>query len=678
MSTLPAEVVVKSERCCFMKAKFSLPSIKATGLSVLALVLSQTVLISSVQAQSNMGLCGQPLPANQTRKLGNQWLTCDGAGAEVLRTPRKIENMEEWTALEFARDRVGMQALRLKEPAPEWRTELSYPVTENWQWTSYHDRDISTCGYDPVEVGNVSVNTYNSLYSDSYKYDAMPITEPIYEDVQHCVQDPEPVSNSGSNYDNGSNYGSGSSGSRYTPPPTNRHETEDSFSGGSSRSSRNGSAGSDYSNKRRDSGSRSLPSSKPTAPPSRRGKRGDNNLIDMTRRPASQTCTTSREQTGSRTIGYRVIYKRPRSCEITHTESRSCGTQKMDFTLRFAKPEASWRPCVAGQTTACDKNYHDILPNKYDLLPGEFEKFYFVSNKGASTTIQPEVSWDPNVTWNKYEVVPTQPIRCQYGANPKLVVEIKTLGRVKRKSPNALMIPVNEDGSKADQSVYVKGNQYVVAGVKGFAYGRPYKVILQDTSNQMIMAAARQSRNLRTEFKLAGDSKVVTDNVKNIGTPQNMGFWKDTQFKITLTELHTLERDVKMTEDLTTNSAKVMSDKDKVIFPLEGEKGVQSLYRAHGPLNALLLNYMGANDSHLTPGNKYRMSVSMYQRGLPFYESGCRNEAECEDEKANNKAFSSAIDIDFVADKRVDERKAVEKLQDWWRAPLWKKLTFTY
>ena len=100
-----------------MKAKFSLPKLKGTGLKVLALVLSQTFLNSTVNAQS-MGICGEPHPSNKTRKLGNQWLTCDGAGAEVLRTPRKVENMEECTSLEFARDRAGMQALRLKEPAP--------------------------------------------------------------------------------------------------------------------------------------------------------------------------------------------------------------------------------------------------------------------------------------------------------------------------------------------------------------------------------------------------------------------------------------------------------------------------------------------------------------------------------------------------------------------------------
>jgi hypothetical protein len=55
----------------------------------------------------------------------------------------------------------------------------------------------------------------------------------------------------------------------------------------------------------------------------------------------------------------------------------------------------------------------------------------------------------------------------------------------------------------------------------------------------------------------------------------------------------------------------------------------------------------------------------MYQRGLPFYESGCEEGQSCEGEKANNESFSNEMILKFTADNRVDQRSWFQKFIDW-------------
>ncbi|WP_413575577.1 hypothetical protein ACLVWU_14610 [Bdellovibrio sp. HCB290] len=335
-----------------------------------------------------------------------------------------------------------------------------------------------------------------------------------------------------------------------------------------------------------------------------------------------------------------------------HNEISKCSDERMTYEAKFNKPApAQWGP---GRSD----HYMDILPNKYDLLPGEWENISVVSNFGRSATIRPQLIVDN--AWNAYaENKSFQETACRMNNPIHLKVEIDTVNRIKRKTPNTFVTPVDAYG-KPMKVLYRNS-----VGVKdGEAEGEPYEVKLADSGNELVTIAARQSRNLS---KLDSGAKVSTvkQNRGNGVLAMPESFWKDTQFRLRLTQKLSLSRDVSIAQNVYTNGGMVMSSDDNVIIPLDGRGGVDSLFRATGPFNFALKNFWEKTRIHLTPGARYELGISMYQRGLPFYESGCAEGQSCEGEKSNDKAFSDEMLIAFTADKRVDERSFFQKFLDW-------------
>jgi hypothetical protein len=379
-----------------------------------------------------------------------------------------------------------------------------------------------------------------------------------------------------------------------------------------------------------------------------RGERGSD--MPSARRRNPNSCTT------------RVVGQRKKTChnEVAnfcnwnepHSEIEKCSNERMTYEAKFSKPIPSqWGP---------EKNEHymDILPNKYDLLPGEWENISVISNFGRGATIRPEVIFDN--AWNDYaDRKSIQEVACRMNNPLHLKIEIDTNNRIMRKTPNTFVTPVDAYG-KPMKVLY--HNQ--VAVKDGQAQGEPYEVKLADAGNELVTIAARQSRNL-SKLDSGAQVSTVKQNRGNGVLAMPESFWKDTQFRLRLTQKTSLSRDVSIAQNVYTNGGMVMSTDDNVVIPLDGRGGVESLFRATGPFNFALKNFWEKTRIHLTPGARYELGISMYQRGLPFYEAGCSEGQSCEGEKANDKAFSDEMLISFTADKRVDERSFFQKFLDW-------------
>src|SRR5690606_30791958 len=116
------------------------------------------------------------------------------------------------------------------------------------------------------------------------------------------------------------------------------------------------------------------------------------------------------------TVGYdddgnAITETRMRSClhdEARH-ETRHCSDEVMNYEANYERPDLNvWGPGTSADDRGIDplKRYHDIIPNKYDLLPGETESIQIYNTSGnfslfdsGSTSLEPYVEFgDP---WNK-------------------------------------------------------------------------------------------------------------------------------------------------------------------------------------------------------------------------------------------------------------------------------------
>ncbi|MEQ1876678.1 MAG: hypothetical protein ABL958_08525 [Bdellovibrionia bacterium] len=354
--------------------------------------------------------------------------------------------------------------------------------------------------------------------------------------------------------------------------------------------------------------------------------------------------------------------------EVATSATMTCAPQKLKYTAKYAKANPlQWGPDK-------DPKYLPILPNKYDLLPGEWEKITVISNKTRAKYFTPSVEPIANA-WNTYDIqISPKTVECNpSNKDLKFDVTIHTKERILRKSPNAFTAPVDQFGRPLNP---LKRDEHNANGEP--APGEPYQLTLLDTSAAAITNAARISR-VFDDSKKEMKEQVVEDKTAQTEEMQFQGFWKNTQFRIRLFEKRGgLRKDLRFTQNLHTTSSVVGAQKNMVIIPLLGEDGVKHLYRASGPLDQWIgwLYERTTPRLHLVPGKEYELRVSMYQRGLWFYENDCKSDEtiDCEKLKADPHSFSEEILIPFKADPRVDQREALQKFLDWQRASIWEKL----
>ena len=139
----------------------------------------------------------------------------------------------------------------------------------------------------------------------------------------------------------------------------------------------------------------------------------------------------------------------------------------------------------------------------------------------------------------------------------------------------------------------------------------PYQLSLVDTSSFVVEAMARQSRKSSADRELEkaangeGSSTTKAEKKELAEQSEKRGFYKDTRIRVKLIEVKgMLVRDIRL-DKLYTNSADATRGSFYLI-PLE--EGADSLYKIMG------------FEHHLKPSQNYKISVAMYNHGVPFYK----------------------------------------------------------
>ncbi len=354
------------------------------------------------------------------------------------------------------------------------------------------------------------------------------------------------------------------------------------------------------------------------------------------------------------------------------SESRFCSEEIMTFESKFE------RPTLASWSTTSD-GYFDVIPNKYDLLPGEVEDIQISNSSSNGTQITPTV--DVGDAWNKYSADINlrgygASAACRYQQTYHLTVNLRTEERLKKRGPNAFRMPVDEFGRETEPLDWntAEGRD------KKWHRTMPIKVKLTDASETVISALSRHTRDFgdtaEAERVEAGGGQSSSKKAHRDSVAKSP-FWKDTQVRVVLYKLRPWNRSIRVTERLYVRGADVASAGNYDI-PLTGADQEKNMFRSAGPW---FPGFWRGIFAGLEPGESYQFRVAMYNKGVPFYAQDCshpayRNHWNCRlGLRGEDNWFSKPLDLNFTAEKNIaDQRPAIQRFADFQRKPLWKTI----
>ncbi len=365
------------------------------------------------------------------------------------------------------------------------------------------------------------------------------------------------------------------------------------------------------------------------------------------------------------------------SCWYDHTRSESlhCSNETMDFKSEFVRPsEREWNLKIAPIDAV-------FLPNKYDLLPAEYEDVQIFNNESYGTVLSPVVM--VGNAWNKYAPQiegSGKGASCRMNNPTSINVRINTLERDRtRATPNPFKAAVNQFGETLDavkewKTETVDGKEVKV---------RPKKIQLMDSTGALVESIAAHSRRVaeREEVKEEKglgenpDGFSFTDAMKETKgsgkTDQNAkeGFFKNTQVRLRLKKINkafwfdSWTFNKKYSDDgvsivpglhvFSENQNVANSDRWELNLEQDGSDGNTDFYRAQ----------------KLIPNRNYNLMLSVYQKGVPFYQADCdtRNEGwSCNGFVraiglgiGENDYFSKDIEVPFSTGAEFDERNYI-------------------
>ena len=647
--------------------------------------------------QPAMGVCGQPLPLESSRNVMGQRLVCGGAMIGPFNRVATKTNSDQWDAWQRESQgvadnetRARMQQIRLAEAPIQWSGQAKFHTYETWSW------QIRKRGRNP-QVCRVWQQS-----STCTKHRSVP----VYKEDLECLREQNEESNTPSprNYgtvpiipDVGSGYsGSAGQGRRAAPPKLDwdSHPSDNTRGNGPNLGRRqdpgrldspsdfnrsyrggggSGSSGSGSSNHGGSGGSGS----------SNRGS-GRRTMLDgwiIGTANASEACPPIVDHYRDEEYQGTCYTQMVDECEWeeTHNETRACPDGTIIYNISYNKPDASWAPGKSG--------YYDILPNKYDLLPGEWETLTLTTNNGQSDKMFGrgragliKADLDIDEPWNTYQIqyyngdviADSGQYACQYDRPIDIKAKVTTVERIVREAPNTLSVPKDSLGKERPFDITL----YHLDGQDDPVRERPDKMMLKDESTDTVTMAARLSR------KFEGlDPQAVKTAVKSSQTAvtiaDNPGFYKSTMVKVRLIQEQNCfgEPNKVYTDTLATTSKFIRAEDDKLVIPLDGSQGnVPSLYQPIGYIAKTMERVFGKIDMQFQPGAQYDFQVSTLQEGMPFYKNGCKNGSRnCDMKDVNPEMFSKVLHVKFVADPRVDRRSWLQKWDSFYSRKLWNK-----
>lgn len=548
--------------------------------------------------EKTIGACGRELPSGQDYQARVQGLSC-GTVPDMVR-PRlpmpvdqnKKDKADQYLASSIDELTKRTRAQDLLKTEIVWNHQFNVPVTEHWTYTSI------------VGDFNGPAESYQTICIMPRK-EKYQVERKVYRDEctrwESIDDSPSAGSFGGGSYGGGSSGGSSSSRSSGSGS-----SNSDRMKGTSSGEIRNRSQD-NYRSKKNGASLETAPIYR-TIAESRRcvstrrvydHSEWDTDTRNLT--PIIAPCTAMRGTW--------------RTYPQTQQASRRCNDMKVNVKVEF-KHDPKWTPA--------DAKYLDLLPNKFDLLPGEREDLQLNLSTGQS--LRPGIS--VRNAWNEYqaEVIPAE-IRCDLGEK-NFNLGIHTLGRIKRKAPNPFALP-------EDQKPMVGLDEK----------GRPRSLKLLDLARNLRLDQSMNSR--RFESGVTGEESIGSSEAGG-----SKAFWVSTQFRMKLSKIDSLGRKFAVTlpNKFSTDQTDVFDN--EMLISLGGKGGMDRLYRPAGPLEFIfggLYHYLGVE---LSPNTDYELEVRAAQREFPFYESTCRNgEMACGSENEKESLFSEPILIRFKTEE---------------------------
>jgi uncharacterized membrane protein YgcG len=548
-----------------------------------------------------MGLCGVKLPSGQDYQARPLTTVCGSTNSKInTREQENIDIEKKDEARQYLSS--GMDDLTKRTKAQEvlktkieFNEKLSVPVAETWEYTQIvgdfngpDENYETTCEMSRTEHWQVEVDDLQEQCTGGWETIPDPVSTPSGGGYS---------GGSGGGYSGGNSYnGGGGSGSRSSPAPapsnnsdrmrgTGKQEIKDTFKN-------NYRKGSSLDKEIKLIPSRSIAENKRCLGYSKV-------KVGSHWEPRSDRLSSV---TG-RCIAQRGTW---RTYPMTQKVQRTCGYMNVKVSAKMVHDQ-DWNPS--------NPNYLDILPNKYDLLPGESEKVQ-ISIAGGEGKVKGAVSIDN--AWNNYSLARNKSnlVACSLG-DKELDLEIVTNGRIKRKAPNPFKKPNNRDSEAIPMQVVDDK-------------GRPQHLVLIDTAREVRVEQSDNSRRFQNESQ------------------GKKAFWVGVQFRMRLYKVIGENKLIAVTlpNQFTTDATDIFEDEMKI--SLGGKGGMDRLFRPGGPLEFIfggLYKYLGVE---LTPNTEYVLEVKSAQREFPFYESTCESgDVSCKGDDAKEKLFSEAIHVKF-------------------------------
>jgi hypothetical protein len=303
--------------------------------------------------------------------------------------------------------------------------------------------------------------------------------------------------------------------------------------------------------------------------------------------------------------------------DVTYSEALHCSDEIMNYKAQFIRPTAAeWNLQKDGKVAT-------TLPNKYDLLPGELENVQTYNNAGSSTVLRPNT--DVVNHWNKYSMSYSGSgvgAQCLQDRTYDLSVAISTDGRIfGKKGPNAFRLPVDMEGHPTD----VFGDSWAIDAKTGKKL-RPERLLLADSSAAMIQSISEISRKSTAREV----QKIATGRGQNKDASKlsDQGFLKNTVVKIQLFKINKMWFDKHASWDVKTSDVKAVRASNNVLSKDQDIANSDSYQFNLDSVDNFKENIYKRTIQGLVPDRVYEFRISMYQKGVPFYNQSCADNSK--------------------------------------------------
>lgn len=361
-----------------------------------------------------------------------------------------------------------------------------------------------------------------------------------------------------------------------------------------------------------------------------------------------------------------------------YTERRQCSVEQMNFTAKFRRPStAEWSPPLNRSTEKRGEGYYDIIPNKYDLLPGEVEDVQIYNTggtflSGGADVMSPKI--EIGDAWNVYDTTDIRalngPLVCRMNTTYAIDAQIETIKRrIDKKTPNAFRSPVDEFGRQIQPIRWLE-----VQGRSGkyLKEGEPERILLSDASAVIIGAMANQSRKFSEDIEKAKAEvdreqrsvKEAEVQKQNLASPpkktvaekdKRKKFHRNTLVRVKLYEKVPWGRSILRTQEVIWSSGEMQlpGRVGQYEIRLGSQDPEKNAFKSKA--NYGLDTFLGSFPFNYRPNRNYFYEVSMFQEGVDFY---------IQEDGMFTDRFSKPLPLAFTIQDIKDARAMWQRIVD--------------